>query len=259
MKIEQILAELDLQDKEPEVYIALLKTPGAQPASVIANRASLNRTTTYKALIRLVKKGLVTKTQRQGVICFFAEDPDQRLQSLLSKKRKNLDLVNEGLMNILPDLQSIQHQELRKPKIRYYEGVEGVRQSYLDMIKSCKTKNMVAIFAVVETIGVELQNFFVNEYVPARVKKGINIKNICLQSPKTLQYKKRDQMELRSTKFVSKKHFPLINTEVNLYDNSMHYMSFDADNYFAMIVEDKYISAMFKAVFNLLWLKVDEL
>jgi hypothetical protein len=53
MTIEQVLKDLGLQDKESEVYLALLKTPGVQPASVIAKKTDLNRTTVYKTLIRL--------------------------------------------------------------------------------------------------------------------------------------------------------------------------------------------------------------
>ncbi len=139
----------------------------------------------------------------------------------------------------------------------FSEGYEGVKNSYRDMVNECNTDNMIAIFSVVEEIGVELQDFFVNEYVPERVKKNIHMKNLCLESPKAIKYKANDEADLRETKFVSKEYFPTINTEINIYGDAMHYMSFDNQNSFAMIVHDKYISSMLKAVFNLLWQKIN--
>src|SRR5512136_217938 len=96
MKIEQVLKNLGLLDKEPEIYLTLLKTPGAQPASVIATRANLNRTTVYKTLVKLVSKGLVTKTQRHGATCFFAEDPENRLKILVDERQRQLGEMNQA-------------------------------------------------------------------------------------------------------------------------------------------------------------------
>jgi len=75
MKIDQVLLALGLIDREPDVYLALLRTPGAQPASVIATRANLNRTTVYKILIKLVKKGLVTKPSAMALPAFSPRIP----------------------------------------------------------------------------------------------------------------------------------------------------------------------------------------
>ena len=70
MKLKQALEEIGLSKIEAETYLTLLKTAGAQPASVLGNRMSINRTTAYKALINLSKLGLATKTMKHGIICF---------------------------------------------------------------------------------------------------------------------------------------------------------------------------------------------
>ncbi|MFH1410391.1 MAG: helix-turn-helix domain-containing protein, partial [Patescibacteria group bacterium] len=71
MKLKQALEEIGLSKIEVEAYLTLLKTAGAQPASILANRMGINRTTAYKALINLSKLGLATKTMKHGIICFF--------------------------------------------------------------------------------------------------------------------------------------------------------------------------------------------
>ena len=80
------------------------------------------------------KMGLVTKTMKHGIICFFIENPDKGLEDMLLKKQADLDLVNQNLLNILPDIKNMHKQELYLPKMRYYEGIEGVKRVYKDTL-----------------------------------------------------------------------------------------------------------------------------
>lgn len=54
MKFNEYFRELGLNKKETEIYLSLYKL-GTQPASTIANHANIERTYTYKALIKFTK------------------------------------------------------------------------------------------------------------------------------------------------------------------------------------------------------------
>lgn len=138
-------------------------------------------------------------------------------------------------------------------KLRFYEGIEGIKASYGDMIKLCKSKQIYGFFAVIEDVQPELQEFFVKKYVKHRVKERIAIKNIALKSPKAIKYKERDGKELRETVFVTEDFFPKLNSEVNLFDGYIHCMSFDKDGGFAFIVKDKYMAQILMGLFKIAW------
>ena len=267
MQIEQIFMELGLQDKEPDVYLALLKTPGAQPASIIANRANLNRTTVYKSLIKLAKKGLVTKTQRQGITCFFAEDPDKSLENLMKKKRTHLDIVNQNLMGILPEIQNIQQQELKKPKMRYYEGYEGIKHIYEDTLvvgetiyafadfyddTTSTTDETTDAFTDSHNLLKKLINWLDKEYLPRRIDKKIFAYVLTPKNPNTIKYRAKDKKTLKETRFIPKNNFP-IETEINIYGKNVAFYSNKADDLFSVIIENPTIANSLKSIFNLCW------
>lgn len=249
MQIEQILIELGLQDKEPEVYLVLLKTPGAQPASIIATRANLNRTTVYKALIKLSKMGLVTKTQHQGITCFFAENPDEHLENLLKNKRKHLDMVNENLLGILPKIQGMQRQELHKPRMKYYEGVEGIMRVYQDTLIEGRP---IYAFENVDHMADGIKKFIFNEYIPKRVAENIFAYVIVPESKVNADFKKLDKKSLRETRIIKKIAFPM-KIEINIYGEKTAFFSYKEEEMFGVILDSQDIAKSMKAIFNLCW------
>ena len=136
MEIIQALKEFGLSKSEAEIYLNLVKTPGAQPASIIARKTNMNRTTVYKTLVHLTKLRLATKTMKHGITCFIAEDPEDRLKSLVEERQNKLSEVNKAVLNALPRLTvEDEMMESNLPKIRYYEGLEGIKQIYEEVLK----------------------------------------------------------------------------------------------------------------------------
>lgn len=249
MQIGQVLMELGLQDKEPEIYLALLKTPGAQPASIIAARADLNRTTVYKALIKLARMGLVTKTQHRGITCFFAENPDEHLENLLKNKRRHLDMVNENLLAALPAIQGMQRHELHKPRMKYYEGVEGIIRVYQDTIMEGKP---IYAFENVDHMADSIKNFIFNEYIPERIAENIFAYVIVPESKENANFKKADKKSLRETRIIKETAFP-IKIEINIYGEKTAFFSYKAEEMFGVILDSQDIAKSMKAIFDLCW------
>jgi sugar-specific transcriptional regulator TrmB len=249
MKIEQVLKELDLVDKEPDVYLELVRLSGAQPASVIAQRLKLNRTTVYKTLIKLSKAGLVTKTMKRGITCFIAEDPDKNLEVLLLKKKKNLDFVTQLFTEALPELKEMRKEEMLTPKMRYYEGVEGVKRVYEDTLVENKT---IYSFENVEHMSFEIHDYLWNDYVPRRVEKEIFAYVITPKTSSHIKFRKNDKKSNRQTKFIGLENFPM-EIEINIYGKKTSFFSYKHDEMFGVILESDTIANSMRAIFNLCW------
>ncbi len=249
MKLNQVLRELGLSDSETNIYLQLVRTSGVHPASTIAQRLKMNRTSVYKSLLKLVKIGLVTKTMKHGIICFLAEDPDKNIETLLMNKKSKLDFVSELFMESISEIKSMRKEELHTPKVRYYEGIEGVKRVYEDTIIENQP-----IYSVenVGFMGYEIQDYLWNNYVPRRTEKEIFAHVITPKNEANEEYRSRDSKSCRETRFLSKKEFP-VEIEMNLYGKKVAFFSYKADEMFGVIIESPGIANSLKAIFNVCW------
>lgn len=118
MPIEQALEQWGLSPKETKIYLAGLEL-GAVPVQDIAKKTGIERTNVYSILEGLIHQGLFMETEKSGKKYFIAESPE-KLVLRLKEREKEIE-------NVLPELKSIYNLSPQKPKVRFYEGVEGVR------------------------------------------------------------------------------------------------------------------------------------
>src|SRR3989344_2268765 len=122
--LELDLQKLGLNEKEVKVYLAALEL-GYSPMQDIAKKAGVNRATAYFIIDGLIKKGLVTQIEKNKKTYFAAEDP-KSLITIIDKKWKEAEEVQSVFKQILPQLESVYNLSVEKPKIRYYEGIDGI-------------------------------------------------------------------------------------------------------------------------------------
>ncbi len=219
------------------MYLASLET-GLNSAQNIAEKASLQRTTTYSVLDVLVKRGVVAKSKVKGKSRFLAEGPE-KLVFLL-------DALNDKLKKALPELEAIYNKSEVKPKIIFYEGDRAIQKVYDDTLMEKPSEilewNTNAYF----------QNQSVDkDYVRKRVTLNIYAKRIA-EKGSVWEYKNKpkDEAELSQTLIVPKEMFsPQI--EVNIYNNKIAFLNY-AEN-MSVIVESKAIADAMKQVYELSW------
>jgi sugar-specific transcriptional regulator TrmB len=79
MELTRLLKSAGFSEKEASVYLALL-SHGPAGATDIAERARINRSTTYVILEMLMKRGLVADTSEGSVSMFDAGKPAQLIE-----------------------------------------------------------------------------------------------------------------------------------------------------------------------------------
>ncbi|MBD3156438.1 hypothetical protein GF369_01285, partial [Candidatus Peregrinibacteria bacterium] len=132
-----ILKKIGLNEKEAHVYLSLLEL-GSQPASVIGKKAHINRSTTYLVLDSLIQKGYVNEHVRADVKYFAAADPQVIVQNLEQLKHA-VDENRKELVNLLPEFYALTNPLSIKPKVRFYEGEEGVKRAMNDSLNASKS------------------------------------------------------------------------------------------------------------------------
>ena len=144
---------------------------------------------------------------------------------------------------MLPDL-IVMHNVEDRPKIRFYEGVEGLKQVYDDTLTA---KHGILACSTYEDMHKVLPNYFPG-YYEKRAKKNIFARGIVPDTPLSRERRIRDPQEARELAFVSQKDFP-IPTEIDIYDNKVMIASWKEK--LGVIIESQEIADTLKSIFEL--------
>lgn len=121
---EKELQNLGLTEKESKVYLASLEL-GESPVQDIARKAGVNRATTYVMIEQLTAKGLMSSLERGKKRYFLAESPD-KLMTGLRLEVAELEEKMQNFRRVLPDLHTLYDTSGERPRVRFFEGEEGV-------------------------------------------------------------------------------------------------------------------------------------
>ncbi|HBI51025.1 MAG TPA: hypothetical protein DDY21_04230 [Candidatus Moranbacteria bacterium] len=239
MEIKQVLEQLGLEGKKADVYLAALEL-GSSSVIEISKKAGIKRTTCYDILLDLIGEGLISQTQKGKKRLFVGEDPEKIQRNLKNKERL--------FAEILPQLQSIHNVRGAKPKIRFYEGKEGLKEVYEDTLKY---KTEILGFAsddIMKVLGMD----WAMEYLAKRKKNGIWAKGIV---PGTEMLKEnfisKDLEQLRITKVIDHKKYPF-SIEINIYGHQKVALM-SAKEEIGLIIEGEEIHKTMKLIFQLIW------
>jgi len=129
-KVKSALRRLDLSDHQQTVYLSLLSA-GATTARVLSSRTGITRPSVYDQLKTLRELNLVVELEVENKTHFAAADI-KHLNALLEDKIDRLEQSRDFLKEALPSLRD--SLETVAPKIRFFEGTEGVKQLLKDMM-----------------------------------------------------------------------------------------------------------------------------
>ncbi|MBY0539520.1 hypothetical protein K2P56_03760 [Patescibacteria group bacterium] len=243
-KLKESLISLGLSDKEASVYLALLEL-GRSTVSKISRKADVNRATGYVILDSLVNMGLAHISGKEPKQEYTAESPDNLVRLLRERKTKaETALVTAEALAL--ELKSIQKKEDR-PQVKFYEGIEGMKQVYEDTLTSSET---IRAYAAVEDVHSLFGNYFPT-YYKRRAGKGISIRAIFPDTPASIERAKLDSEEARESVLVPKEKYEF-HPEINIYDNKIMIASWREK--LGIIIESKEIAEAMKTVFELSWI-----
>jgi HTH-type transcriptional regulator, sugar sensing transcriptional regulator len=236
---------LGLSEVEGKVYLALLELGGGY-VSLVARVSKLPRVNCYHTLEKLSEKGLVNYITKDKVR-YFSPEPPQKIVSILENRV-------QYAKKALPELMSITNTLAMKPKIKYYEGMEGVRNILDDTLTAKKELvgySNLKFFA-------ELFGDYIKTYASTKMQKNLKTRIICPSSDEAFAYVKKYYPknfppELIEILFVNPKEFWFEN-EILMYDDKVAVISLNKDELNGMIFESPVYARSQRAIFNLAWL-----
>lgn len=241
-KILKNMEQIGLDEKPARVYLATLELGGGS-ASFIAQKASVERVTTYHILEKLIADGLIYTAEKDGKRIYVAHSP----KKLVSKQEEKLNQIK----SMIPELLSFEGSNEIRPKIKFYEGEEGIKDLFNETLELPQGSETLA-YVSYHTISKHLESF-VPDFPKKRVARGISQRLIAEDSPQTREsLLKNDKDELRQTRLVPKEMYPFEADQINIFGNKMFIASLK--DMLAMVIESETVAKSQRAIFELAWL-----
>lgn len=248
--IHKTLSLLGLGPKEAKFYETSLRIG---PASVneVAKEARLQRSTAYLIADELVKKGFIEEDLKSYNKKVYAIDPSKLLQ-MLSAKQRSLRRQEIELEELLPTLQAQYSDSETRPKVKVFEGNQGLLQIWKDIL-STKSEVLVWTNQQTDTIVFGPQKHI--NFIQERIKKGIKARVLAVDNPEGRSLKESDSSSLRQTKLL--KDNTQFTAETYIYDNKVAILDYNKD-IIGVIIESLPITASHKAVFEMVWKQLED-
>jgi sugar-specific transcriptional regulator TrmB len=242
MQTEKILLQAGFDEREAKLYLALLEL-GESTVLPLSKKAGIKRTYCYDILASLQEKGLVSFVPRNGRRRYSAEPPET-IEALL---RQRLDTFSEGIA----ELKSIYNKSETKPIVRFYEGVDGIKSVYEQLIL---VKSFDAISSPSQLYNY-LGNYFL-DFAKRAIQKKESIRELIAgpipQSSYLDEYKGSEHwLWKKLPETVS------ITTDILLFENKLAMISYGKQLH-AIVLEGSAIVDTHRQLFELLWQQTNQ-
>lgn len=243
--LESLLENTGLSHKEAKVYTAALEL-GETNIERLSQKSGIKRTTLYDVVENLKARGLLSTLRRKKRTYYYAEDP-RAISGQLKEKQETFE-------SILPELLAIANFIEKKPRIRYFEGREGLKEVYKETLKY---PGQEILDWISEEAFTNFDETWVRKYyIPKRIAAKKAVRAIVPDTPVMREFQAADPQSLRKTRAVSKEKFPLA-IELALYaQDRIAIMVFEEE--IGLLIESPKIYSTLKSIFEMNWLWLEE-
>ncbi|EKE12103.1 MAG: Transcriptional regulator, TrmB [uncultured bacterium] len=235
------LEKLGLSKKEARLYLISLET-GPATVAKLAQKSGLKRGTIYEFLGEMVEKGLL-EVSISGKRKLYSGTEPKKLQKIIDRQKDILE-------SLLPDLSLLTSTGPNKPKIKFYEGKEGILKAYYEILDLPDGSEVIG-FATLGEIYKIFTRSDVDKYVKKRAAKRIKEKLIMPTDEYSESHSQDNKKEWRETLLIPRSKF-FITNEINVYQNKVAIVSLGEEKV-AVIIESQQIADTQRAIFNLIW------
>jgi len=232
------LKELGLDENEIKVYLGCLKEGGTNVREISA-KSGLIRTTVYGVLQALMKKGLISEVNKEGVKFFRAASPNELL-SILDQKR-------EKISSIVSELEKLRNSVPKFYDIEFFEGKNGVKTITNDIISVPKE--------IVKVMGAgkkwfEFSESFAIIYYRKKKEAKVKTKTILSDLPEEKEFiKNRD---VKNSEFRFLKGIDVSKIAIFIYQDKVAFASYE-ENPRGFIIKDREFNNIQNIFFENLW------
>jgi len=244
-KLVDTLTDLGLSEHEASVYLAALSL-GPSTIAKISKAAEIKRTTVYSVVDALQVRGLMNVEVR-GLKKLYAASNPEKLDTILDSRK-------ERLKTVLPDFAALYNLKGGESFIKYYEGIEAIKNVYEGLIKNvCPHEDYLIISD--QKRWYEVDKAFFDDFSRRRAKLPINIRMLLVDSDTARLWKSREKMLNVKVKFLPKGTELTTNLVVIPRRVVVQQLT---PPIFAMVIENQSTIQMFQQMFEILWKSISE-
>ena len=241
MNLIEELGNLDLSRRQAKVYLSLLQL-GSASAIELAKNTGFKHPTVYDVLDSLKERNLISENNDGKRRRFTAENPEN------FRERENRR--QHSLENALPLLQELYAAGPRRPIVRVYQGIEGIRMVDEELLQ-VKSKEYF-YFGSMQELSNTNDERYLRDYCKRRIERGIwsnSIRN--RSSENTADYMQPGPHNLRRVRYLPQSISENV-AELILYDGKIAVHSTLKENY-AVTIESRELFILLKTIWDCLW------
>jgi sugar-specific transcriptional regulator TrmB len=245
---ELYLKKLGLSESEITVYLRMVA--GALNARDLMKTTKMKRPTIYYALNSLEKRGLLSKSGKEGDNTFVLS-PFKRLLAIAREKEDEAVSLTEQISELIPGLTATSGVHAEKPTVSFFEGVDAVKHVIMDVMY---TKNRKVDLIVPEkTFFWGFGEEFLSKYINERKRRNITTRNLW-EAEVELKNFKAYYSTMSTTRILPDVMRGKFKTTVFLFDDKTLYVSSINNSYAILVTSQEHndtISAMFEGLWSI--------
>lgn len=241
---DEIFAQLGLEPRDVAIYKALLAL-GPSPIRSIAERAEVNRGTTYECLKAMQQLGIVTYLPKGKRRLFSAREPDVLLQLAEARQQRLSQAMAQLKSRIIPDLHHLK-PEFSAANVQFFEGDGGIEWVLRDILNqvSAQPQRLYSVFSS-KPIRRHLYRPFPT-FTAQRIARDIRVRVIAIGDG-------GESAELSERKWI-RTEGPVDAAYIAIYPPKCAIISLASDNYpTAVVIDSRDVAAAQQIVFDTLW------
>lgn len=202
--ITDFLQQIGLTKNEINIYLTSLSL-GQTTSSILWKKTGMTRSTARYTCQSLVNKNIMNCISKKDHFLYSAEKPE-KIRRNLEKQSDKIQTTIQNFDSVLPELEKYINPFVQKTEIKYYQGVEWIKEIFLDVLNESKT--LYGVIRLGDEIDPQIKQFMEWDYLEKRRASNFQTYAIFNDHPLIHKYMKTDDDVWRKTLLLPSKEFP---------------------------------------------------
>lgn len=236
--IESLLKQQGLTSKEISVLTCLMEN-GELPASVLARRVEISRSSCYSIIEKLIDRGFISQIKKNDTTYFKSLDHQRFLNLVKNQLTQEIQQIN-NFESYLQKARTNENQPSPTSRAHYFSGLNGLNQ-LIDSLTDLNSESTRIL------LSSELSTHPTLNYLHLKIAQN-KFPNCQL-----LQGTNDDTWDNSPLEILQKHFFTIIRTGFSLIilDNHLAIISFEEN--FGILIDSPHLAQMQGNLFNYFW------